>query len=93
MIPSALQDGFPIPNLRKPKPTKQLRIPTPDPDLILSPVREQSFEESPIPIKSHKPRLYKRTEFEDVKTLVNTTEKGNNIIKYTILVSIVHVVC
>ena len=82
MIPSALNNDFPIPTLTKPKPLKQSRIFHPDPELILSPERETSFEDSPISIKSPhayipKHRTKHITEQTEIETLVNSTVKGD----------------
>ena len=81
MIPSALNNDFPIPTLTKPKPSKQSRVLLPDPELILSPEREQ-VEYSPINNKSPHTHIPKHiTEHFEVETLVNCTVKGKQ--KYT----------
>ncbi|KAI6652225.1 hypothetical protein LOD99_7242 [Oopsacas minuta] len=85
MIPTALNNDFPIPILTKPIPSKLLRISRPDPDLVLSPEKERSFEDSPEFIKPKKythtiipkPKMKPFCEPESVETLIGNTIKGN----------------
>lgn len=84
MIPSALNNDLPIPIFSKPKPFKQVRISRPDPDLLLSPDRERSLEDSPefvtppkhTIVPKFKSKLF--CEPASVETLIGSSNQGKH---------------
>ena len=82
MIPSALNNDLPIPTFSKPKPSKQVRISRPDPDLLLSPDRERSLNDSPEYVSPPKHTIVQKSQSKliyepaSVETLIGSSNQG-----------------